>query len=333
MGFAALWILFFHDWQKVFFDGRALDIAETYVKQVGCCGVDIFLFLSGMGLVYSIGKGTVLSFYCRRLKKIVLPFIVVAVVQCGIENWGIGTFIKNILCINFYAVSVNSFLWFIPAILTLYLMFPLYWKIFCKASDKLLFTGAVLLIWMALSLFLYERMRGDLYGFTNRIPIFIFGVYVGWLTKYKKVALTGTAWFMLVVCFVCGFYFAYLGYFGGMEFIVPVSRVFFPNLLIAVSSALLLAKLLDLLCGVPKAGVCGRVIVKVLEFFGMFSLELYCVQELLGTMILFRIYDEPPLVKNLVIFTAVVVVAFGLYLVGKYFWRLAGLIYGKFLTK
>ena len=42
-----------------------------------------------------------------------------------------------------------SFLWFVPAILTLYLLFPLYYKVYEKAADKTLFTGAMFVLWLA----------------------------------------------------------------------------------------------------------------------------------------------------------------------------------------
>ena len=77
MGLAALWILFFHEWQMMITEpGKAAEI-ESYIKRVGFCGVDIFLFLSGIGLVFAIGKGSILSFYYRRLKRVYLPFFII----------------------------------------------------------------------------------------------------------------------------------------------------------------------------------------------------------------------------------------------------------------
>ncbi len=48
--------------------------AEGFVKRTGFFGVDIFPMLSGIGLVYSMQKKPkVLTFYGRRLKRIILP--------------------------------------------------------------------------------------------------------------------------------------------------------------------------------------------------------------------------------------------------------------------
>lgn len=53
MGFAALWILFFHEWQILSTPGSLWHEIEYFVKRIGFCGVDIFFLLSGMGMVYS----------------------------------------------------------------------------------------------------------------------------------------------------------------------------------------------------------------------------------------------------------------------------------------
>lgn len=121
MGFAALWILFFHEWVTLFVNNQVGVNIEGYLKRIGFCGVDIFLLLSGIGLTFAIRKGNVLTFYYRRIKRILLPFLVMAIIRCALEKWPIIEFWKNISGINFYTKSIYSFLWFVPAILTLYL--------------------------------------------------------------------------------------------------------------------------------------------------------------------------------------------------------------------
>lgn len=183
MGFAALWILFFHEWVTLFVNNQVGVNIEGYLKRIGFCGVDIFLLLSGIGLTFAIRKGNVLTFYYRRIKRILLPFLVMAIIRCALEKWPIIEFWKNISGINFYTKSIYSFLWFVPAILTLYLFFPWYYKLFTKTKKPVLFFLCSLEVWLVFSLFVRETMRGDLYGFTNRIPVFLAGVLLGWLTK------------------------------------------------------------------------------------------------------------------------------------------------------
>lgn len=335
MGIAALWILFFHEWQKLIVEGSPLfggklDQFEAYIQRIGFCGVDIFLFLSGIGLVFAIGKSNIFLFYYRRLKRVFLPFLIVGIIRCVTEKWEMSVFWKNVLCINFYQNNMYSFLWFVPAIMTLYLLFPLYYKIFSKASDKLVFTGAIIMIWLFLSVFLRAAPRQDLYGFTNRIPVFLFGIYAGWLTKNKKIEFTLTTWFFLLATAFLGFYYAYMANFVGWGFIVPVSNCFMPNLLIAVSLPFLLAKLFDLICNIPKIGFIVKAIVKIFGFFGLFSLELYCVQEwLCGRYILAKFSDRSPLTKNLLILLICSAAGFVLYLAVKYFWKLVDWLISK----
>ncbi len=334
MGFAALWILFFHEWQLMTEDKDHFPgIIEAYIKRIGFCGVDIFLFLSGIGLTFAIGKSSLGKFYYRRFKRVFLPFFIVGLIRFITEKWETPIFWKNVLCINFYAKSMYSFLWFVPAILTLYLLFPLYYKIFSKASDKLLFTAGAFEIWLILSLFFREHLRNDLYGFTNRIPIFIFGVYAGWLTKNKKTAFTKTTWFMIFTTLLTGAYFAYLANFKFWTFIVPVSNCCFPNMLIAISLPFIMAKVLDILCRLKHANIIGRIITKVLGFFGIFSLELYCVQEWLGGRIIPKMAGKDKMLINLAIFVASVAAGFVLYLAVKYFWKLIDWLLSKISQK
>lgn len=142
MGFAALWILFFHEWVTLFVNNQVGVNIEGYLKRIGFCGVDIFLLLSGIGLTFAIRKGNVLTFYYRRIKRILLPFLVMAIIRCALEKWPIIEFWKNISGINFYTKSIYSFLWFVPAILTLYLFFPWYYKLFTKTKKPVLFSSA-----------------------------------------------------------------------------------------------------------------------------------------------------------------------------------------------
>ncbi len=329
MGMAALWILFFHEWQILATGGGKIAEIEMFIKRIGFCGVDIFLFLSGIGLVFAIGKGNILSFYYRRLKRVYLPFLIVAIIRFITEKWQPDFFRNNILCINFYKTNMYSFLWFVPAILTFYLLFPLYYKIFDKAKDKTLFTGTILLLWLALSLFARDTLRGDLWGFTNRIPVFLLGIHGGYLTKTRKEPFSKATWLMLSILLVIGLYFGYLANFIGVGFIVPTSNCFLPNLIIAISFPFVVSKILDLLCNIPAVGIVGKGIVKFFSFFGLFSLEIYCVQEWLGGIVLTKMAYESPMVKNLVIFIVSTAAGFVLYFAVKYFWIFIEFIFKK----
>lgn len=329
MGLAALWILMFHEWQALFAGGTAAAEVEYFIKRIGFCGVDIFLFLSGIGLTFAIGKTNLPTFYYRRLKRIILPFLTMGILRCVLEKWPMDTFWKNITGYNFYAKSMYSFLWFVPAIVTLYLVFPLFYKFFTQSRKPVLFLLLSLEVWFICSLAVRETMRGDLYGFTNRIPIFLIGVCIGWMTKNRKVAFTWTTWCMLIVTFILGLYLAYLTNYKGLYLLVPTSNCCMPNALIAVSFPFLLAKLLDILC--KKVSPLGKGLTKVLGFFGTFSLEFYCVQEWFsGKLIpILKENQMTPLLINLIILLSVTAISFCAHFIFTQFWKLVDMLVDK----
>ena len=101
--------------------------------------------------------------------------------------------------IKFYTETIYQLLWFVPAILTLYLLFPLYYNFFKKASNKVEFTACVWIIWLLLTLALENivgNIRPDFYGFTNRIPIFIVGILAGDILRKKEIILDKSKWIL-----------------------------------------------------------------------------------------------------------------------------------------
>lgn len=320
MGFAALWILMTHEWQIISADGAFINTTERFIKAIGFCGVDIFFLLSGMGLTYAIKKESLLRFYFNRVKRIFIPFVAVAVVCAVVDNWGMDLFLKNISGINFYTVNIYSYLWFVPAILTFYLLFPLYYAIFSKAKNKTLFTLGVLAIWLLVSMILKDTLREDLYGFTNRIPIFIIGVLFGYNCQNKKSETGKGIWLFFLAVLALGLYLAYQTNFNGLYILVPISNCCLPNILISVSLPFLIAKTIDILHKFIGTRWLSFTINKVLCFFGMMSLEFYCVQEWLASKVLGQLVEKyGAAISNLLLLCLVTLSALALFFVNKGF--------------
>ncbi len=323
MGFAALWIFFFHEWQPLASADSWIAFPEGFLKRIGFCGVDIFLLLSGIGLTYSIEKANLGRFYYNRFKRLILPFLGVAVVRCILENWSAETFFGNISGFNFYTKSMYSFLWFVTAIVTLYLLFPLYYKIFKGASDKILFTAIVILFWLICSIYQRNTPRVDLFGFTNRIPVFLIGVLFGWITQNKKeIRFDGIAWCMVWMTFILGIYLAYLSNYRGMFILVQVSNCCIPNLLIATSLPFLIAKLFAVLSETKILLYLGKPFTSVFRFFGLFTLEFYCFQEWFTRILRGWLGEMDMAMVNLILFAAVTAIAFAVYLIQIPIWKL-----------
>ncbi len=335
MGIAAIWILVFHKWiilsaipPEGTFD--LVNFLEQYIKKIGFCGVDIFLMLSGIGLTFAIKKESLPKFYYRRIRRIILPFLAVAVIRWKLEKWTTQAFLGNISGFNFYTKTIYSFLWFVPAIITLYLLFPLYYKIFSKAKNKTMFTVGAVTLWLLVTLLVRDHMRIDLFGFTNRIPIFIIGVLFGYLTQNRKdIGFTLSTYLMLLITLALGLYMAYLSNYFGYGLIVPVGNCCFPNCLIAVSLPFIIARILYFF--ERRLSVFGKAVIKVLSFFGTFSLEFYCVQEWFAGIMIPKLMAKgwSNLKINIAIFLMITAISFVASMVFKFFWKLVEMPFGR----
>lgn len=280
MGIAAIWIHVFHVWIPVFHDPsnevtHFLYSIEEFIRRMGYCGVEIFLLISGMGLTYAIKKGSVASFYKRRLSRIFLPYLIVTLIRWPIDKWTIWMFLENATGLSFYTKDIHHFCWFVPAIATLYLVFPLYYWIFSKAKNKLLFTALSITLWFLLTIVTCGYLRFDFYDFTNRIPIFLIGIYFGELSqKQPQSKFSKKHYLIMLAVFVAGLILAYFYNFCDFELIIPNSKTFIPNILLSVSMVFLITKLMDILNRrLPKP---GRIITEIISFWGKMSLEVYC---------------------------------------------------------
>ena len=318
MGFAALWILFFHVWQPLIPVSSNMVINvfvlfEHFSTNFGYSGVDIFFLLSGAGLTYAIKKESLAVFYARRLRRIMPCYLLLAAIRSVIEKWTILDFLRIISGYNFYTVHIYSFLWFITAIITFYLFFPLYYRFFSKSRNKLIFTCCVILVWMLITFLVRNIMRLDLFAFTNRIPIFVVGIYVGYVSQnHKEIVFKKWVYLLLLIILSLGLYLAYLYNYTSFHIFVNQGNTFLPPFLIAISLPFLLAKLLDIL--ERRALTLEKIIRVTLSFFGAMSLELYCFQDLfdLSTPYM-QFYGVPNIVINLSIILISIASAWAFY--------------------
>jgi len=331
MGIAAIWILVFHEWIQLSTNPpegtfNLINFLEVYIKRIGFCGVDIFLLLSGIGLTFAIKKDSLPKFYYRRIRRILLPFIVVALIRWKLEHWDNSTLLGNISGFNFYTRSMYSFLWFVPAIVTLYLLFPVYYKIFSSSKNKIMFTAGAITLWMLISLLVRDHMRNDLFGFTNRIPVFLIGILFGYLTQNRKdIVFSVQTYIHLLVTLSLGLYLAYIANYFGYGLILPVGNCCIPNCLIAVSLPFIISRALDFLD--RRIPILGKGFVKVLSFFGAFSLEFYCVQEWFAGFMIPKLAAKgwSNLQINIAIFLMITAISWIASIVFKYFWKLVEL--------
>lgn len=320
MGFAALCICFLHEWKLVFGDVEFLRRPEEFVHWMGLSGVDIFFFISGMGLTYSIGKRKLSDFYFQRLKRVLFPFVIVAIIRALYEKWTFMQFLGNVTGYNFFAKDVYSLLWFVPAIVILYLLFPFYYKLFQKSSNKVIFTINVIMIWLILLVVFEKHIRQDLSTYFNRIPGFIMGVLFGWLSQNKKIEFTKSTWVMIFIAFISGTYSCYMILYSGAAYnhtIISIS-----NMMMSIPLIFLVAGALEMISRSKYGKSVSKVLCTVLNFFGVMSLELYCVQEWMDPLIIPHFEGKVDVwVINLIVIAILTVCGFVLYMAGKMFWK------------
>lgn len=270
MGFAILCIMFCHNTVKWNY------IAEPWLitSNLAQCGVDIFLFLSGFGLYYSYSEqGDYLSFVKRRLIKILPTYLIIITVWsvfCVVFG---GSTVKELLwrysLISFY-VDADLNEWFITAIITLYVIFPLVYKI--AQNEKTAFI-TMLLCWGGAIVIAMSSDNGTLKIineiFIVRIPTFVLGVVCGRKSKTNsptcfdklgKGNLCVSTVFVLVLCL------AYY-YWNKENFWTGVRILYCP-----------LSLLICLLFGyLGNCNICNWE--KICSLLGTITLELYLIHE------------------------------------------------------
>lgn len=75
-GICAVWIVFFHVYNLLY--QPKIHIISQLIS-MGNMGVDVFLFLSAVGLAYSLEKNTLVDFYKNRVLRVYFPFLIISV--------------------------------------------------------------------------------------------------------------------------------------------------------------------------------------------------------------------------------------------------------------
>lgn len=183
MGVAMLSVFLFHS-----IGGDWMPKCIHHIASHGAIGVDIFLFLSAMGLSYSLTQNPdIVSFYKRRVWRIMPTYwfimtgvylfvYVLTAAHIMPEAYyriprSIYEFVQTYTTLGYWIKDGLFYLWYIPAILLLYLLFPFIFKLFtsCKWMYILTLLPAAVITFCSLAL---EWYHGCL---LYRIGIFLWG--------------------------------------------------------------------------------------------------------------------------------------------------------------
>lgn len=192
-GISIIWIILFH----------GLEIKKTTLPKVisfldpiirhGNCGVEVFLFLSGVCLYFSLKKNfSIKSFYIKRLKRILLPFLLIDGVYwlyfCIYLKRDVLAFVKNISFYSFW-IGKDKMVWFIALVLVLYLIYPLIFRVVDNNKYSLWIISVLIIasyVGCACLRCYFPKWFSAVEIALTRIPVFLIGCYVGRLVYEKK---------------------------------------------------------------------------------------------------------------------------------------------------
>ena len=179
MGVATLLIILCH----MPAHGVAMPSIVSSVIIYGGLGCDIFLFLSGMGMWYSLrknetaGLGGAILWIKRRLIRILIPYLLFAIPCFAIyaikDEWTIETYLWRVSTLSFWTEGWG--LWYISLTLVLYLITPLLGKILCGTNKWVWLTILVLLTWSLGSLPGLEGLAEHMRFAVCRVPSYLIG--------------------------------------------------------------------------------------------------------------------------------------------------------------
>ena len=209
MGFAILLILFYHS--KIYIPNVLFPV--RLIKSIGYIGVDIFFLLSGIGIAYSLyNNSTKKIFFLKRFKRIIPIFWIILIIYFFIQyieyNFNAKNMFLSFLGLDFIVLGNLKF-WFIPAIFISYLIAPFFYSLIAKYKTSITLTFTIIFIFLLFAIALY--LAPHLLIFIIRLPIFLFGIYIGYNLKHKKsIPLIDSFMFNIIVFSISAITFIFL---------------------------------------------------------------------------------------------------------------------------
>ena len=310
MGIAMLSVFLFHsmgDWMPT----MILNIAAN-----GAIGVDLFLFLSAIGLTYSITKNPcVTDFYKRRVLRIMPTYwfimkcvylfvFILTAVHIMPDNYyriprNFGEFIQAYTTIGYWIRDGLFYLWYIPAILLLYILFPFVHKLFVVSK----WTYLLCLIPGAILTFCPPDIAWYHNCLLYRVGIFLWGGIFS--IEYLQRVRTIKAWKIYIVGACAMLFYIIRMQLGIAPFPRLVEEICFfvtlPCILICLT-LFFRYKIIDLSMG----------------FVGKISLEFYLIHEFIMRFmetISNVIFTMSPLVQKLMTFVITLILAYLVHII------------------
>lgn len=276
---ACILILIFHLW--IIVTGSNI---ENFIIKTAYIGVDMFFLVSAYSLADK--KLEYKSFVLNRFINIYLKYIIFALIFFIYKKIKFIRFIKIILGIELFERGGGAFLWFIPAIMIFYLVYPLFtnWK---NKYKGLIVLVVYLIVGICLSNFTNYR---SLFIFINRIPVLLLGYYL----KVKEFKYNEYFNYLFIII---GIIFLYLfGYKNRLNY--PIKEIFYVTSIVLIIGILYLSNKV-------KNGL-------IINTVSSISLEVYAVQMIFGYDLAAKLLNliNIKLLVNVLVIISVLIIAY-----------------------
>ena len=174
-GLAILWVVFFHS-------QLTLPGAWDYLRQLGYGGVDIFLFLMGMGLYRSLsGRDDLRGYASRRLWRVLPAHLPVLVIWMAVMYptyqlslvQNIRGVAGNLFMVGYWMDTPKVFNWYANAQFLFYCAAPLFFAVLAKSKKPAAALLGLLIVCAGIGLanIGLDQMMG-----ISRLPVFLLGM-------------------------------------------------------------------------------------------------------------------------------------------------------------
>lgn len=302
MGFAILWVIFFH------FGYKPPDPLAA-LQSSGYSGVDIFFFASGIGcyLSYSRDKNAA-AFIKRRFIRIMPTYLVFIVIWCTYkvitDGMDFTTVLGNIFCVQDLTGKDGSFNWYFGAMWIFYLLTPY----FVAVADKIKKPAGCVLFCLLLVLFSFPFWNVKaLIIIVTRLPVYFLGMYLAKRSQVSddKISLK----FMLIatVLSIISMAAFIVCYFKLHDELWNYGLWWYPFIITAPTICLYLSFISKQL---EKKSV-GQKILKAFSFIGSYTFELFLVHLFVFKEVSSMIMERQPNHVIAIWFAALIPVAIG----------------------
>lgn len=172
MGLATLLILICHSVGN----NVAIPFPLNKLFALGTCGVDIFFFLSGFGLYYSLQKkNSLLQWYKKRYVRILVPYLIISIVgfidYCINKPYGFGEYLYRLSLLSFW--TDHNVAWFLAVIIPFYAITPLLYRFLFSHKHSVIAALAITISIIVYNILQPSVTEGIVYNINYALPHFI----------------------------------------------------------------------------------------------------------------------------------------------------------------